>query len=52
MKEKTLAKKKKRLLFRSFMLLVMAGLVVFAIFANGKEDKEVIAKGEEAPDFQ
>ncbi|MGV2620326.1 UNVERIFIED_CONTAM: thiol-disulfide oxidoreductase ResA [Halobacillus marinus] len=47
-----MAKKKKRLLFRSFMLLVMAGLVVFAIFANGKEDKEVIAKGEEAPDFQ
>ncbi|SFK01596.1 Peroxiredoxin [Halobacillus dabanensis] len=52
MKEKTIQKKKKRLIFRTAMLTVMVGLVVFALVANGEDEKAVVAKGEEAPDFQ
>ncbi|MFQ3542932.1 thiol-disulfide oxidoreductase ResA [Halobacillus rhizosphaerae] len=51
MKETTLKKKRKRLIFRSVLLTVMAGLVVFALLSSHKQDKEVIAKGEKAPDF-
>ncbi|WP_226579467.1 thiol-disulfide oxidoreductase ResA [Halobacillus litoralis] len=52
MKEKTLQKKKKRLVFRSLMLVFMVGLAAFALIANGKEEQTVVAKGEQAPDFQ
>ncbi|MGP4060134.1 thiol-disulfide oxidoreductase ResA [Halobacillus litoralis] len=52
MKEKTLQKKKKRLIFRTAMLAVMVGLVVFALVSNAKDDQSVIAQGEKAPDFQ
>lgn len=49
---KTYRKKRKRLVFRSALLLVMAGLVVFAVFSSLKEEDAVIAKGEKAPNFQ
>ncbi|WP_082233953.1 thiol-disulfide oxidoreductase ResA [Halobacillus massiliensis] len=52
MKEKTLEKKKKRLVFRSVMLAAMVGLIAFAIISNLNDDKSVVAKGEEAPDFE
>ncbi|RDY70138.1 MULTISPECIES: thiol-disulfide oxidoreductase ResA [Halobacillus] len=52
MKEETIRKKRKRLIFRTAMLAVMVGLVVFALVANGKDEQSVIAKGEKAPDFQ
>ncbi|MCA0982972.1 thiol-disulfide oxidoreductase ResA [Halobacillus yeomjeoni] len=52
MNEKTLKKKKKRLIFRTAMLAVMVGLVVFALISNSKDDKSVVAKGEQAPNFQ
>ncbi|UOQ42665.1 thiol-disulfide oxidoreductase ResA [Halobacillus salinarum] len=52
MKEKTFKKKRKRLIFRAVLLVVMAGLVVFAIFSSRNDDKQVIAKGEKAPNFQ
>ncbi|WP_101844128.1 thiol-disulfide oxidoreductase ResA [Halobacillus sp. Marseille-P3879] len=52
MKESTLKKKKKRLVFRTIMLAGMVGLVVFALISNHNEDKSVVAKGEEPPDFK
>ncbi|MBA2173826.1 thiol-disulfide oxidoreductase ResA [Halobacillus locisalis] len=52
MKESTLKKKQKRLIFRSAMLLVMAGLVVFAVVSSLGGEDAVIAKGEKAPNFQ
>ncbi|TGB04485.1 thiol-disulfide oxidoreductase ResA [Halobacillus salinus] len=52
MKESTFKKKRKRLVFRTAMLVVMAGLVVFAVFSSLKGDDAVIAKGEDAPNFQ
>ncbi|GGF09037.1 thiol-disulfide oxidoreductase ResA [Halobacillus andaensis] len=52
MKESTLKKKKKRLVFRSVMLAVMVGLIAFALISNNNSDKSVVAKGEEPPDFK
>ncbi|MCA0970299.1 thiol-disulfide oxidoreductase ResA [Halobacillus litoralis] len=52
MKESTFKKKRKRLFFRTFMLLFMAGLVAFAIISSLNEEDAVIAKGEKAPNFQ
>ncbi|KHE72606.1 thiol-disulfide oxidoreductase ResA [Halobacillus sp. BBL2006] len=52
MKESTLKKKRKRLIFRTSLLAVMVGLVIFAIVSTLKDDKAVIAKGEQAPNFQ
>ncbi|RWZ60223.1 thiol-disulfide oxidoreductase ResA [Halobacillus fulvus] len=51
MKEKTLNKKRKRLIFRTAMLAVMIGLVIFAVFSSLNNDDAVIAEGEKAPDF-
>ncbi|UOQ93625.1 thiol-disulfide oxidoreductase ResA [Halobacillus shinanisalinarum] len=52
MKEKTLKKKKKRLIFRTGMLAVMVGLVIFALVSSFNKEKAVVAEGEPAPDFQ
>ncbi|MGI8315407.1 thiol-disulfide oxidoreductase ResA [Halobacillus mangrovi] len=52
MKESTLKKKRKRLIFRTSLLAVMVGLLVFAIVSTLKDDNAVIAKGEKAPNFQ
>ncbi|MFC7320741.1 thiol-disulfide oxidoreductase ResA [Halobacillus campisalis] len=52
MKQSTLKKKKKRLIFRTAMLAVMVGLIAFALISNLKDDKSVVAKGEQAPNFQ
>ncbi|SFF62504.1 Peroxiredoxin [Halobacillus alkaliphilus] len=52
MKEQTLKKKRKRLVFRTVILAVMAGLVIFALISNAKEENSVIAQGEQAPNFQ
>ncbi|MCP3032678.1 thiol-disulfide oxidoreductase ResA [Halobacillus sp. A1] len=52
MKESTLKKKKKRLIFRTAMLAVMVGLIAFALISNLKDDKSAVAKGEQAPNFQ
>ncbi|WP_173916261.1 thiol-disulfide oxidoreductase ResA [Halobacillus sp. Marseille-Q1614] len=52
MKQKTLEKKKKRLIFRSVLLAVMVGLIAFALISNLNDDKSVVAQGEKAPDFE
>lgn len=52
MNEKTLKKKRKRLVFRSLMLAGMIGLVVFAVISSLNSNEKVIAKGEKAPNFQ
>ncbi|MFC7060497.1 thiol-disulfide oxidoreductase ResA [Halobacillus seohaensis] len=52
MKESTVQKKKRRLIFRSAMLAVMVGLIIFALVSNLNDDKNVVAEGEQAPDFE
>ncbi|WP_181349982.1 thiol-disulfide oxidoreductase ResA [Thalassobacillus sp. CUG 92003] len=45
-------KKKRRLIFRTVLLTIMAGLVTYALFANFTNDDPVVAEGEQAPNFQ
>ncbi|WP_038245145.1 MULTISPECIES: thiol-disulfide oxidoreductase ResA [Virgibacillus] len=52
MKQKKKTKKRNRLIFRSIILVVLVGAVVFAVVSNLKEDKIVYKEGDEAPDFQ
>nr|WP_239534054.1 thiol-disulfide oxidoreductase ResA [Thalassobacillus pellis] len=45
-------KKRKRLIFRSAVLVLLLGLVAFAVIGNLSKDNAVVAEGEEAPNFQ
>ncbi|MRG86448.1 thiol-disulfide oxidoreductase ResA [Salinibacillus xinjiangensis] len=45
-------KKQKRLIFRSVILLILIGAVVFALVTNLKKEEEVVAVGEQAPPFE
>jgi len=45
-------KKRNRLLFRSAILVVLIGAVVFALVSNLKDDNTVYRAGDQAPDFK
>ncbi|AKG04379.1 thiol-disulfide oxidoreductase [Salimicrobium jeotgali] len=51
MSEKTVKKKKKRLIFRSTLLVIMLSLVVFAVASAFQEDGVSVEEGEKAPNF-
>lgn len=40
-----------RLIFRSTILIILIGAVVFALVANANQDKTIYKVGDEAPDF-
>ncbi|MFD3446155.1 thiol-disulfide oxidoreductase ResA [Microbacteriaceae bacterium 4G12] len=44
--------KKNRLLFRSLILLILVGAVVFTLYQNFFADKEKVQIGKQAPNFQ
>lgn len=44
-------KMRKRLIFRSIVLAVLVGAVVFALVANAKKDNTIYKAGDQAPDF-
>ena len=52
MKESTLKRKRKRLIFRAVMLTVMAVLVIFAVVSSLNEETTALAQGEQAPNFK
>lgn len=43
--------KKNRLFIRSIILLVLIGATAFAIYSSVTEDKTIVGKGDQAPDF-
>ncbi|MFD1065282.1 thiol-disulfide oxidoreductase ResA [Oceanobacillus locisalsi] len=45
-------KKRKRLIFRSSILAVLVGAVIFVLFSNSKDEDEIYRAGDTAPDFQ
>src|SRR5699024_7246029 len=45
-------KMKKRLIFRTIMLIVILAAVVFALIMNLTRDRGTIEKGDTAPDFE
>ena len=51
-KKKKQAKMKKRYIFRSAILVVLLGAIVYALVMNLKDDKEIYQEGDEAPDFE
>lgn len=51
-KKKKQGKMKKRYIYRSAVLAVLLGAVIYALVMNLKEDKEIYQEGDEAPDFE
>lgn len=51
-KQKKKNKKRNRLIFRSAILLVLLGAVIFALVSNLQADNTVYRVGDQAPDFQ
>ncbi|CEI83785.1 thiol-disulfide oxidoreductase ResA [Oceanobacillus oncorhynchi subsp. incaldanensis] len=45
-------KKRNRFIFRSSILVVLVGAVIFALFSNSKDEDEIYRAGDAAPDFQ
>ncbi|MDY0408343.1 redoxin domain-containing protein [Virgibacillus soli] len=45
-------KKQRRLIFRSVILAIMLGAIVYALVANFNKDKSIYDVGDEAPDFE
>ncbi|WP_152654653.1 thiol-disulfide oxidoreductase ResA [Oceanobacillus sp. CFH 90083] len=45
-------KKRNRFIFRSSILAVLIGAVIFALFSNSKDDDEIYRAGDMAPDFK
>ncbi|GGH69006.1 thiol-disulfide oxidoreductase ResA [Compostibacillus humi] len=45
-------KKRNRLIYRSIILAVMVGAIIFAVVSNLQEDKTIYRVGDQAPDFQ
>lgn len=45
-------KRRKRLFFRTVILLVLVGALAFALISNWMKDKTVIEVGDQAPNFQ
>ncbi|AUJ26371.1 Thiol-disulfide oxidoreductase ResA [Virgibacillus dokdonensis] len=51
-KQKKKNKKRNRFIFRSVILLILVGAVVFAVVQNLQDDKIIYNVGDNAPDFQ
>jgi peroxiredoxin len=51
-KKRKQRKKRNRLIYRSVILAVLAGALVFAIVSNLQEDNTIYRAGDQAPDFQ
>lgn len=51
-KKKKRNKKRNRLIYRTAILLVLLGAIIFAIVTNLQEDNTVYRVGDQAPDFQ
>lgn len=51
-KKKKKNKKRNRLIFRTAILAVLAGAIVFAVVSNLQADKTVYQPGDQAPDFK
>src|SRR5699024_683797 len=51
-KQKKRNKKRNRLIYRTAILLVMLGAIIFAIVSNLQADNTVYRVGDHAPDFQ
>src|SRR5699024_2203423 len=45
-------KKRNRFIFRSIILAVLVGAVVFALVSNAQKDKTIYKVGDQAPDFK
>src|SRR5699024_3876325 len=45
-------KRKNRLIFRTSILIVMVGAIIFALVSNIQTDKTIYQVGDEAPDFE
>lgn len=45
-------KKRNRLIYRSSILAVLVGAVIFALVSNSQDDDEIYRSGDAAPDFQ
>ncbi|HLR80014.1 MAG TPA: thiol-disulfide oxidoreductase ResA [Bacillota bacterium] len=52
MKSKKRKKKRNRFIFRSIILAVLVGAVVFALVSNAQKDKTIYKVGDQAPDFK
>ncbi|WP_040980490.1 MULTISPECIES: thiol-disulfide oxidoreductase ResA [Oceanobacillus] len=46
------SRKRNRLIFRSIILIILVGAVVFALISNSKDDNMVYRVGDKAPDFK
>ncbi|HLQ97824.1 MAG TPA: thiol-disulfide oxidoreductase ResA [Candidatus Dormibacteraeota bacterium] len=51
-REKKKSKIRNRLIFRSVILAVLIGAVVFSLVTNAQKDKTIYKVGDEAPDFK
>ncbi|SDI97432.1 thiol-disulfide oxidoreductase ResA [Salimicrobium halophilum] len=51
MSEQTVNKKKRRLIFRTVLLLVMLSLITFAVVSALQDEDVTVAEGSEAPNF-
>ncbi|MFD2655489.1 thiol-disulfide oxidoreductase ResA [Gracilibacillus thailandensis] len=51
-KKKKKNKRKNRLIFRTSILIVMVGAIIFALVSNIQADKTIYQVGDEAPDFE
>ncbi|GFZ92473.1 thiol-disulfide oxidoreductase ResA [Compostibacillus humi] len=51
-KRKKKNKRKNRLIFRTSILIVMVGAIIFALVSNIQADKTIYQVGDEAPDFE
>ncbi|MFD1849698.1 thiol-disulfide oxidoreductase ResA [Oceanobacillus bengalensis] len=51
-KKQKKGKKRNRLIFRSAILIVLLGAVIFALVSNLQADNKVYSIGDKAPDFQ
>lgn len=51
-KQEKSKKKRNRLIFRTSILLVLMGAVVFALVSNFTKDRTVVAVGDQAPNFE
>ncbi len=51
-RQKKQGKKVRRYIFRSSILLILLAAIVFALYSNLNQDKEIYGVGDEAPDFE
>lgn len=51
-RQKKQGKKVRRYIFRSTILLILLAAIVYALYLNLNQDKEIYGVGDEAPDFE